>query len=629
MGLQRQKRHATGIATAAALSATLLACGTHAWAQGDSPAQSLAAQQNRATAGTLNNTPLTLSLVDADFKSALQVIQHKTGIQLVIRANTGRAYDRVTVSLNGQPVGEALRLVSEAGGADIWMQDGVYFVGPKGSAPKPAPLPADLPETEAPAPREWKVEKIRLKYSAPHAILRALGIDSFGEPDYLDQLRINGIKAMLNAQDGTFVPHNVGGGGVLIQPPINSGQAVGPAAPTGDGVFNQTGGNNFNNTSSGSRGVGAGVSGSGNAPDQGAQRDGGGFSEFGRGGQAGFGGGQGGGGFGGGFQGGAGGQGAGGQGNGAQGGAGGQGGRQAGNASLLLPPGIVAQDIFAFDGDNSLLLRYENAQQLVQFEQLINLLDVRPRQLLIRAQFVTVSQNDVSSFGVNWNFTKANLVVGANLGYQTANTAFVQYAAGNLQTQLSFILSTGRGKVVAAPTATTLNGLPVAFISQQQVPVFLSTPIIAQNGTVALSPTLTLFPVVIGIVVTPRINGDESITLLGQVISQDITGTVTGVNGASAPIVTGQTAPIQRIIRNGDTMVIGGLVQKNDNVSTDSVPLLGDLPLIGTLFRSRNVTTQDTELLVFITPEIIPERASNIGGAGTGGTALPGGNIAP
>jgi type II secretory pathway component GspD/PulD (secretin) len=623
MGLQRQNRRATGIVAAAALGATLLAGGAPARAQQGDSARSLASQQDSTTAGTLNNTPLTLNLVDADFKSAIQVIQHKTGIQLVIRQNPGHPYERVTVSLNGQPVGEALRLVADAGGADLWMQDGVYFVGPKGSAPKPAPLPVEPPTVEAPAPRDWKVEKIRLKYISAHAALRVLGIESFGEPDYLEQVRISSLKALVDSQSQPFVPHNVSGGLIIQQGP---GNGVGPAAPTGQTVY-PSGVTNVSNTPTATRSTGgADVSGVGNSPDQGANRDGSGSLEFGRGGQGGFpGGGGGAGGFGG-FQGGGQPGGAGGLGGQGQGGAGG---RQAGNASLLLPPGITAQDIFAFDGDNSLLLRYDNAQQLVQFEQLINLLDIRPRQLLIRAQFVTVSQNDVSSFGVNWNFTKVNLVVGANLGYQTANTAFVQYAAGNLQTQLSFILSTGRGKVVAAPTATTLNGVPVPFVSTQQVPVFLAQPIIAQNGTVALVPQLTLFPVIVGIIVTPRINGDESITLQGTVIAQDITGTVTGVNGASAPIITGQTVPVQRIIRNGDTMVIGGLVRKNDNVATNSVPLLGDLPLIGTLFRSRNVTTEDTELLVFITPEIIPERVSNIGGAVGAGAALPGGNPVP
>jgi general secretion pathway protein D len=619
MGLQRRKRRAIRITAVAAVGATLLAGGMYARADDGGSS----AQQSRTNVGTLGNTPLTLNLVDADFKAAILVIQHKTGIQLVIRPNVGRPYDHVTLTLNGKTVDEALRLVADAGGADLWVQEGVYFVGPKGSAPKPATVPVETTEPDAPTPREYKVEKVRLKFISPHAALRALGIDSFGEGDYLDQFRINSIRALVNSQGiDDWRPHSVGPGMIIQPATIGGGLPVGPTAPNNDGVYAPANTSNNNNApAGGSRGTGAGVSGSGSSQDQGAQRGGDFNGEFGRGGQGFPGGaGQGFGGF----------QGNPGQGNAGQGanqGRGGQPGQQA-NVQNLLPPGITPNDIYAFDPDNSLLLRYDNAQQLLEFEKLINLIDIRPRQLLIRAQFVTVSQNDVSSFGIDWNFTKVNLVVGANLGYQTANTAFVQYAAGNLQTQLSFILTTGRGKVVASPTATTMNGVPVTFINNENVPVFLSQPIIAQNGTVALVPQLTLFPVVVGIAVVPRINGDDSITLQGTVLAQDITGTVTGVNGSTAPIINGQTVPVQRIVRNGDTMVIGGLVRKNDNVSTNKVPLLGDLPLVGTLFRSRNVTTQDTELLVFISPEIIPERVSNIGGA-AGGAALPGGNITP
>ena len=87
-------------------------------------------------------------------------------------------------------------------------------------------------------------------------------------------------------------------------------------------------------------------------------------------------------------------------------------------------------------------------------------------------------------------------------------------------------------------------------------------------------------------------------------------------------------------------MVIAGLTRKRDNVSTNKVPLLGDLPLIGTLFRSRNVTTDDSELVVFITPTIIPDRpvggaaGSGVGSAvgapgGAGGLPPVGGGLMP
>jgi len=133
--------------------------------------------------------------------------------------------------------------------------------------------------------------------------------------------------------------------------------------------------------------------------------------------------------------------------------------------------------------------------------------------------------------------------------------------------------------------------------------------------------------VTVNLVVIPRINGDESISLNGNVTFGDVTGSITDPSGGSIPITINQTVVINRIVRNGDSMIIAGLTRKRDNVATNKVPLLGDLPLIGTLFRSRNVTTDDSELVVFITPTIIPERPAlnTAGGGGAGGLGAPAG----
>jgi general secretion pathway protein D len=167
---------------------------------------------------------------------------------------------------------------------------------------------------------------------------------------------------------------------------------------------------------------------------------------------------------------------------------------------------------------------------------------------------------------------------------------------------------------------TTLNNVGVSITFQQQIPYFTSGATVS-NGTVVLIPQVNAVTVTSGLTITPRINGDESITLAGSAFIGDTNGFVTGPNGSSVPITINQFAPIQRIIRNGDTMVVGGLIRKRTSVSQNKVPLLGDLPLIGSLFSSRNVSVDDSELLVFITPSIIPERAplAAIGGIGAGG----------
>jgi type II secretory pathway component HofQ len=125
-----------------------------------------------------------------------------------------------------------------------------------------------------------------------------------------------------------------------------------------------------------------------------------------------------------------------------------------------------------------------------------------------------------------------------------------------------------------------------------------------------------------GITVIPRINGDESISMFVTPFVTDVVDTVTGPDGTTAPVLTQQVFPVNRRIRNGETMVIGGLIAKNDQTSIRKVPLLGDLPLIGNLFTGRSLTVSDSELLVFITPSIIRDTVPG-GGTATAGGVTP------
>ena len=623
MVLQRQWERAGRLTLAALCGAALLGgYGRNAHAQ----------ETARGETSTLQNLRVeSLNLTDAPLTQAVKVLQQNTGINVVFVNGQREAFAPVTLSMKNRSVGEVLRFMAESAGADIWEHDGVFFVGPKGSAPK-VKVEADALPNIGDAPNiafARRYQKIRLKFIHPQDVLKYLGMGSGSKFSYVEQAAWQTMKNLINPERTGFRPVSTGNA-FLQQNGIQVESAV-PSAPISQPATNGTDIRNNGAVNSGSPIL---PNGNGNA-DQGANRDNPfGTDEFGRGGQ-GFGGGRGGGGFGGGggqFGGGGGqggGLGGGGQGGGLGGGQGGQGAGQ-GGAQGLLPAGLT---LFAYDADGSLLIRVdseEGERALADLIEIIKQLDVKPQQILVRAEFLTVSQNDVSSFGINWNFQRVNLQTGINTGFQTSNTAFIQYATGNLQTQLSFILTTGRGKLVAAPTATTLNNLPVSFTVTQTVPFFSITPVVTGNGNVVLSPQVNAIQVPTGLTILPRVNGDGSITLMGSVFVSTLGAPVTGPNGETIPSFTQQIAPVQRIIRDGDSMVVAGLTSKNNTVNTNRVPLLGDLPLVGTLFRSRNVTTSDTDLLVFITASVLPERFGNQNAPGlNNGAVAPGGGLIP
>jgi len=614
MGLQRHLGRATGILMTGALGVTMLgASSPRAHADGD------AAPGQRS--GTVKNPVLDIELVNARLQDALRITELKTGINYVL-TNPSLQYTNITLTLTNKPVDVVLKQIAIAAGADFWQEGGIFYIGPKGSGPKvdvPKPIEDTLP-TPPPPKRDKMVQKLHLLYSEPHAVLAQLGIHRGSAlEDYLDVFRNNVIHMLTNqALPGQSSPQTPITGPFSTptgQTPTNA-PSLAPNVPTGVNKFE-------NSLPPGTRNSGAFSAPANGGGDQTSHRDGqdgngslgsGGITE--RGGQFNSGGGQfgqpgGGGGFPGGGQFGQ----PGGGGPGAPGGGG-----QAGGANLLAEFGITGQ-VLANPDDNSIILITDDPADFDKLKQLIRTIDVKPRQIMIKAEFVTVTSNGVNGFGINWTFQKVNLIGGANTGFSTTNTAFLQFATGNLQTELSFILTSGQGRLVAAPIATTLNNVPVTFTQTNTQAAFLSTPVVTNGGTTIISTTVVPINVTQGLFVLPRINGDESITLFGSALSSSLGAPITGPNGESFPNITTQTAPIQRIIRNGDTMVISGLTTKNDILTENKVPLLGDLPLIGNLFRSRNTTTADAELLVFITPTIIQERPSQAAiGGGVGGT---------
>ena len=137
-----------------------------------------------------------------------------------------------------------------------------------------------------------------------------------------------------------------------------------------------------------------------------------------------------------------------------------------------------------------------------------------------------------------------------------------------------------------------------------------------------------------GIEVVGRVTGEppnESVTctLMPQV--QDFT-LVSDPLGGQVPLISTQMISTLVRVKDGETIAMGGLVRKNDNVSGQSIPILGDLPFIGALFRSQNKTNTDSELLIFITPTILREEGVDYGqGIGAAGrpAAAAGGGAAP
>lgn len=263
---------------------------------------------------------------------------------------------------------------------------------------------------------------------------------------------------------------------------------------------------------------------------------------------------------------------------------------------------IVAPDV----NTNSLIITTEPAN-LPVIEQLISSLDVVPEQVLIEALIVEATLDKTNKLGFQFQFTgEDTLGIGGSTG--TANvdvrppslTGGLQYTivGSNFQTILQAIKTDRRFKVLATPRIFTANNRTAQISIGQQVP-FITAQIIQPTGTQTTS--FAFLDVGIILNVTPYISRSGYVTINVIQMANDFQG----FTAFNAPLITQRATTTTVTVKDGQTVILGGLIRNSDVKSHNKVPILGDLPLIGNLFRSVDRSTTSTELMIFLTPRVV------------------------
>ncbi|RMG25331.1 MAG: hypothetical protein D6724_04340 [Armatimonadetes bacterium] len=232
--------------------------------------------------------------------------------------------------------------------------------------------------------------------------------------------------------------------------------------------------------------------------------------------------------------------------------------------------------------------------------------------MLVKVEYITTSNSLSRSFGIDWLFQRGQVLIGNTPGTQAraGDPFFVNYATGNVTTRLRMLLLEGYGQVVNAPFVRTLNNQPAFIIQQIQTFIILTQVIAVGNGQVITAPQLVPITVQTGLSVQPRINADGTITMTISPQVAEFGEIRRAPDGTEIPDVLTQAIFVTARVKNGETILLGGLNRKRESFSTQRYPILSDLPLIGNLFRSSNKTMENQELLVFITPTIVEEDSS-------------------
>jgi type IV pilus assembly protein PilQ len=291
-------------------------------------------------------------------------------------------------------------------------------------------------------------------------------------------------------------------------------------------------------------------------------------------------------------------------------------------------PGSTCKSNITSDDRTNQLIITDYADNFPELDKVLKQLDKRTQQVEIEARVVSASRQFTRELGsqLGLNFLAGTTLLGGNpVGGNNSpiiHTATPLYSTGgsiplfsnfpaagantgvtitsqllgkyDLDAIITAAEQKGTGKLLSRPKIITQNN--VAGKVQQGVKIPIQTTV---NNTVSL----TFQDVTLSMVVTPQITSDGTIFLDIDVTNSTIDPGIPRINGT--PALDTQEANTRVLVQDGGTVVFGGVIQNQNNLTIQQVPLLGSIPILGNLFKSTGVTTTTSELLFFVTPKII------------------------
>ena len=302
------------------------------------------------------------------------------------------------------------------------------------------------------------------------------------------------------------------------------------------------------------------------------------------------------------------------------------------------------------DERTNALLITDTAEKIEEFRRLITNIDVPLRQVLVEARIVIANDNFDEQIGIQWGggtadqgsgdrwgvtgglnsllnesgadddertsvfdfvngagslqFPDSNVVdLGITDSLGTPQSLSIGFLSDNafLAAELSAIAAEGRGEIVSQPKLITGDKQEAEIKTGEEIPYVESSA----SGR----STVKFREAVLSLKVTPSITPDNRL-ILDLIIKQDSRSDdfVFGENNSQVPIILKNEIRTQALVDNGKTIVLGGVFRESELEQETKVPLLGDIPFVGRLFKRTQVGRSKNELLIFITPRILTDR---------------------
>ena len=295
---------------------------------------------------------------------------------------------------------------------------------------------------------------------------------------------------------------------------------------------------------------------------------------------------------------------------------------------------LVSKDLgnLQIDKRSNTVIVQDNPVRVKEIEGVIKALDVQDKTVLIEAKIIQIVlskqyQRGVNWQGVNWNnvfnllnryhvhgnlvqnlqLVNPQTVTGSNVTAPGITASIGVLENSNFQAVINALDTIGTTNLLSCPRVTALNRQEAKIHVGSKVAKITNTLINA--GSTTTSPITTenveFLDVGVKLSVTPVISDDNMITMKVKPEVSSVESTITTSDGSSIPVIRVSEAEASLVVKDGITVVLGGLMEDSKANTENQVPWLGRIPLLGALFRNRNKTDQKTELVIFLTPHIV------------------------
>jgi type IV pilus assembly protein PilQ len=268
------------------------------------------------------------------------------------------------------------------------------------------------------------------------------------------------------------------------------------------------------------------------------------------------------------------------------------------------------------DNRTNLIIYSDFPKRIETAKEILARLDRATKQVMVESRIVSATTNFSRNLGVSWNagYTANSLagrlggspafdmaVAAPTAAVGTFGLAFTRALGVNnildLDMQLDALENAGEGRVISSPRIFTLDHVQAMIQQGDQIPY----PQRTEEGTISTA----FAPATLSLTVTPHITPDGKVRLevLAKRDQADFSRTVQDV-----PAIRTQEAQTELLVNDGDTIVIGGIVIQDTEWSEDRVPFLWRIPILGWLFKNRQINDEKSELLIFLSPSIIADQ---------------------